>query len=237
MAHGKSKDTVFSFRHQGDIQLTKFQEIAQKVIDSNNDVASKTKTNTKSFKEEVVEFEVEEKKQEEKTEEENTTMELPKMVRINSITSSTSSSFRVVEDLLKPETTNDTTKSPSSSSPSKIDQIAFNMFSRVEKKFQIEESKRKQKKQKKIEKEKKKKEESTMLEKSLTLGFNAASNTNSSSSTSTSFKKFKLGDSTAVEEDPSSSSNWALLWSDILTFSRSLKITKKSRSTYLKRYF
>ena len=31
--------------------------------------------------------------------------------------------------------------------------------------------------------------------------------------------------------------NWALLWSDILTFSRSLKIAKKSRSTHLKCYF
>ena len=30
---------------------------------------------------------------------------------------------------------------------------------------------------------------------------------------------------------------WALLWSDILTFSRSLKMTKKTRSTHLKRYF
>ena len=36
---------------------------------------------------------------------------------------------------------------------------------------------------------------------------------------------------------PGEVDNWALLWSDILTFSRSLKITKKSRSTHLKRYF
>ena len=37
--------------------------------------------------------------------------------------------------------------------------------------------------------------------------------------------------------DDTDDSNWALLWSDIFTFSRALEIAKKSRSTHLKQHF